>query len=191
MNETTITTDYEAVKQAFAALKKQGYTTRLASGPSACCGSCMAYEIGEKLRAKGIAEDQMKSVYFSRQSLKNFDSWGNIEDFGLWVNWSAPGNDAKPIVEAFEAAGLKVTWSGDEYGSVGVFPALTRQERHAAEKLAQEEAAAAKIADLKAQLVEAAKLLQTGVEVDIEAHTLETVVSRIERLVRELKWATR
>src|SRR6476660_7084198 len=106
--DTTFTSDWDKLKSAFAALRKLGFVTNMGTGKYACCGGCLGGYLGDKLEAKGIAEEDRQAVWFSRQSIAKRDGsidWqdGSIKDFGLYLNWAAKGSDATPIVEALRA----------------------------------------------------------------------------------------
>ena len=173
--DTTGWNDHDRVKMAFTILKGKGYTTRMASGKSACCGSCMAYDIGEKLRAKGIPEDQMRAVYYSRQSNDSYDAYGDLAR-ALWINWSSP--NPQEIIDALLTVGLKVQWDGEQYGCIAACPQMTREEKMAAERQARAAAARARYEEALVELASAKE--------DLSECEDYTEMIRLARLIERL-----
>lgn len=81
-------TDRQMVREAFAELRRQGYTAKM---NFSCCSSCAWYELSEAGKAD-------KAVFFNRQSNDAFDGPTLVRD--LYLQWDG---DHKVIAKALRA----------------------------------------------------------------------------------------
>jgi hypothetical protein len=89
------------VKDAFVALRKQGYQCRM---NFMCCQSC---------GWAALSTEGERAVFWHRQDTEGY----NDQEPGLYMAWSGDGNEIK---KALEDAGLKVEWDGTRDGRIWV-----------------------------------------------------------------------
>lgn len=119
-------TDKAKITRAFQELRRKGY---VALQNFSCCGSCAAYEIGQRLKDKGIPEPLWKAVHYNRQSNDSFRahrSWGRrrtelTHDLHsvLYLSWQG---DASEIVSILKAQGLDARHDGDDARCIEIHP---------------------------------------------------------------------
>ena len=91
-----------------------------------CCGSCAGAEIADEQEKKGLKADEVKAVYYNRQSNDAFRSklrganWltPNLHST-LHLSWQG---DADEIVAALREQGLTVEHDGSELRCIQVLP---------------------------------------------------------------------
>lgn len=106
-------TDYDRLKQAFAALESQGVVCRQ---NFTCCSTCGTAEIGGEMDAAREDGGEVRGYAFFHMQ----DTERAIDGGGLWLNYGAveEGETAalavgQRIADAIAAAGLRVEWNGD------------------------------------------------------------------------------
>ena len=100
-------TDRDRVRFAFAALRRQGCFARMDFW---CCSSCAWAAVPD-------GEDWV--VLYHKQDAEAFDEDGNLTGRSLYLRYRG---DARPVLSALLATGLRYEWSGDEYVGIEVTP---------------------------------------------------------------------
>lgn len=130
MTLTEVKTDRAAIRAAFATLRKKGYIAKM---NFMCCSSCAWYEIGGKALSghqRSDIEEPKKAVFYNKQSHESAfreksRGWSTksrryismMLQNDLCLQWSG---DAKEIIAALEAEGLKVEWNGTDQNTINV-----------------------------------------------------------------------
>lgn len=130
-------TDHDRISAAFKAARKLGIIARM---HFSCCGSCAAYELGEKYPGKGL-------IYYSRQGEDSFappfSGWSRRRKptpdgqlyHSLWISWTLTPEQLTAVCAAFEAEGLTVVKPKDEATCIEVVSTVSlRKEAERIEK---------------------------------------------------------
>lgn len=117
----------ERVRDAFKALRKEGFVARM---NYSCCGSCGWAQVEQDYSfLTGVAEPNV--VFYHRQDADCFDKKGNLVTYKHWnvenelVNKTASlylawSGDGAMIVDALETEGLEVDWNGNDNRRIAV-----------------------------------------------------------------------
>lgn len=89
------------IRGAFKTLRKAGYIAR---ANFKCCQGCGNHAIGVEQNKKGIADDDIKCVFYHQQDHDAMREQGYV-----YCSWTGNGHE---IARAFEHEGLVVEWDG-------------------------------------------------------------------------------
>lgn len=125
------------VSIAFRALRKQGL---LARQRFMCCQGCALNKLSQEFNARDDDDKPAGYAFFHKQDAKMLDEHGRVYlAFGVFGRQRRTGRSAadvgKLVVEACEAAGCPVDWSGDAGTRILVWRDENTRRAYAARRL--------------------------------------------------------
>lgn len=112
-----LTTHRDAIRTAFAALRKQGYIARM---NFMCCGGCAVDALARLIEVRDGDPATAKVVYYHRQDAEAFNRHGNLRR-NMYLGWQG---DANEIVLALEAQGVRAIFDGNPQTRIEVLCAV-------------------------------------------------------------------